>query len=104
MTRISSYTLYQCPACGQVHIKNEYGSVSVYVPTDLFFEPTDNKSCKGCGKLHQVKDYICLGVRSRTITVAKVYKNSYFGQLHKKIYEFFSPPKKIDLLNIYPFL
>lgn len=104
MTRVSSYTLYQCPACGQVHIKNEYGSVSIYVPTDLFLKPTDTRSCKGCGKVHQVKDYICLGMRAKTITVEKIYKKGLFGRLQKKIYEFFSPPKDVDLSNLYPYI
>ncbi len=104
MTRVSSYTLYQCPSCGQVHIKNEYGSVSIYVPTDLYFEPTDSKSCKKCGKTYQVQDFICLGLKSRTVRVERTYQNNVLGRIHKKLYEFFCAPKEVDLMNIYPFI
>ncbi len=104
MTRVSSYTLYQCPSCGQVHIKNEYGSVSIYVPTDLYFEPTDTKSCKKCGKTHQVQDFICLGMRSKTIRVEKNYKKTMLGKLHRWVYEFIYPSKDIDLSHLYPYI
>ena len=104
MTRISSYTLYQCPACEQVHIKNEYGSVSIYVPADLHLDPTDEKSCKNCGKVSQVKDYICLGLKSKTVRVERTYQNNIWGHIHRKIYEFFSPPEEVDLRNLYPYI
>ncbi len=86
MTRISSFTLYQCPACEQVHIKNEYGSVSIYVPTDLHLDLTDEKPCKNCGKVNQVKDYICLGKKSKTARVERTYKNNIWGRIYKKLY------------------
>jgi hypothetical protein len=104
MTRISSYTLYQCPACEQVHIKNEYGSVSIYVPTDLHLSPTDEKACKNCGKTNQVKDYICLGKKPKTVRVERTYKNNIWGRTYQKIYEFFFPPKEIDLRILYPYI
>ncbi len=104
MTRISSYTLYQCPACEQVHIKNEYGSVSIYVPTDLHLDPIEERACKSCGKVSQVKDYICLGLKSKTVRVKRTYQNNLLGRIHKKLYEFFFPPKEVDLMKIYPFI
>jgi hypothetical protein len=104
MTRVSSYTLYQCPSCGQRHIKNEYGSVSIYVPNDLHLDSTDIKSCKKCGQANQVKDFICLGLRSKTIKEVRKYKDNFFGHTYRKIDEFFFPPKDIDLVNIYPFI
>ena len=104
MTRISSYTLYQCPACEQVHIKNEYGSVSIYVPTDLHLDPNHEKACKNCGKVSQVKDYICLGLKSKIVRVQRTYKNNIWGRSYQKIYELFKPPKDIDLVNIYPYI
>ena len=104
MTRISSYTLYQCPSCGQVHIKNEYGSVSIYVPTDLYLDPSEIKACSKCGQAHQVKDYICLGKKPKTVRVERTYKNNIWGRTYQKIYELFKPPKDIDLANIYPFI
>jgi predicted RNA-binding Zn-ribbon protein involved in translation (DUF1610 family) len=104
MTRISSYTLYHCPSCGQVHIKNEYSSVSIYVPTDLHLDPTDQKACKNCGKFSQVKDYICLGTQPKTVRVERTYQNNMWGRIHKKLYEFFSSPKEVDLSNLYPYI
>lgn len=104
MTRINSFTLYQCPACEQVHIKNEYGSVSIYVPTDLHLDPTDEKACKKCGKVNQVKDYIFLGKKSKTVRVERTYKNNIWGRIYKKLYEFFFPPKEVDLRNLYPYI
>ena len=104
MTRVSSYTLYQCPSCEQIHIKNEYGSISIYVPTDLHLEPTENRACKRCGKVNQVKDYICLGLRSKTVTIEKTYKNNFIGRLYKSIHQYFSPPKDVDLSNLYPYI
>lgn len=104
MTRISSFTLYQCPACEQVHIKNEYASVSIYIPTDLHLDPTDEKACKKCGKVNQVKDYKYLGKKSKTFRVEKTYKNNLWSRIHKKLHEFFSPPKEVDLRNLYPYI
>jgi hypothetical protein len=74
------------------------------VPTDLYFDPTDEKSCQKCGKVIQVKDYICLGIKAKTVRVEKTYLNNIWGRIHKKVYEFFLPPKDIDLMKIYPFL
>lgn len=104
MTRISSFTLYQCPACEQVHIKNEYASVSIYVPTDLHLDPNHEKACKNCGKVSQVKDFIYLGKKSKTVRVERTYQNNIWGRIHRKIYEFFYSPKEIDLRNLYPYI
>ena len=104
MTRVSSYTLYQCPSCGQVHIKNEYGSVSIYVPTDLYLEPTETKSCKNCGKTYQVQDFICLGMRSKTTQLEKRYVKSLWGKLQQVFNQRYFKPKEIDLSTLYPFI
>ena len=48
MTRIASFSLYECPRCQQIHIKPEYGSTSTYIPLDLFIKPNDIKICKRC--------------------------------------------------------
>jgi hypothetical protein len=74
------------------------------VPTDLHLDPTDEKACKNCGKVSQVKDYICLGLKSKTVRVEKTYQNNTWGRIHKKLYELFSPPKEIDLNNLYPYI
>jgi hypothetical protein len=104
MTRVSSYTLYQCPSCGQVHIKNEYGSVSIYVPTDLYFDPTDEKSCQTCHKTFLVKDFICLGIRSKKVSIEKIYSNTIWGKFFKTLLKPFSQPREVDLNNLFPYL
>ena len=48
MTRIVSYNLYQCPACEQVHIKPNYGSISSYTPVDINVNAEDVKTCQNC--------------------------------------------------------
>jgi len=57
MTRISSYDLYKCKSCRQIHVKPRYGSVSTYRPKDLHIEPTDLKKCKGCGIVNEFQIY-----------------------------------------------
>jgi len=61
MTSIAAYTQYQCKKCEQIHIKPEYGSVSIFVPVDIAFKPTDVKTCKRCGELQEVQEYERLG-------------------------------------------
>jgi len=104
MTRVSSYTLYQCPACGQVHIKNEYASVSIYVPKDLYLDPAGSRSCKKCGNTYQLQDFICLGVRSKSIRPEKAHKGKVLAQLRQRVYEFLYPPQDIDLSRLYPYI
>jgi hypothetical protein len=41
MTSIASHTQYQCKLCEQIHVKPECGSISVFVPIDIVFKPTD---------------------------------------------------------------
>jgi uncharacterized UBP type Zn finger protein len=103
MTRISSYTLYQCQSCDQIHIKNEYGSVTIYVPTDLYLNPTEIRPCKKCGAENQVKEYINLGVRPKVI-ILKVSKIKNLNFLIKWIMSGFKFSKEVDLSEIYPYL
>ncbi len=95
MTRISSFSLYQCPDCRQIHIKPEYGSISIYVPTDLFIDDEDLKACKKCGKSFKFKDYIYIGMQPREETTTpskielffrKVINNPYVEKDVRKIY------------------
>jgi len=68
MTRIVSFSLYQCPNCQQIHIKPNYGSInlSFSIPVDAFdLANTDIKVCKSCGVKSAIKDYLFLGVRQR---------------------------------------
>jgi hypothetical protein len=47
---------------------------------------------------------ICLGLKSKTVRVERTYQNNMWGRIHKKLYEFFYPPKEIDLSNLYPYI
>jgi uncharacterized OB-fold protein len=61
MTLFTSHTQYQCKRCGQIHVKPEHGSISIFVPVDIVFKPTDVKTCKGCGEQQEVQEYTRIG-------------------------------------------
>jgi hypothetical protein len=95
MTRISTFGLYECPKCGQIHIKPEYGSISIYVPTDLFVAPTAIKICQGCRWEGQLSDFKYLGLKSKVHTrnpsnieliFRKILNKPYIEQDVRKIY------------------
>jgi len=46
MTRVLGYDLAACPACGQLHSRSRYSSVSVYLPQGLHGD--DLRSCARC--------------------------------------------------------
>jgi hypothetical protein len=96
MTRISSFGLYKCPKCGQVHIKPEYGSISIYIPPDPFYKPTDLKACKGCHLQNQLQDYKYLGLKSKTNTKKPFKIELAVRKLIKK------PYIELDVRKIYP--
>lgn len=98
MTRISSFGLYQCPKCGQIHIKPEYGSISAYIPSDLFNSNDDIKKCKGCPHSDLFRNYIFLGLRSKKnsnnpnrfhLLLRKIMKKPYIEEDVRKLYPFF---------------
>ena len=98
MTRISSFGLYQCRECGQIHIKPEYGSVSIYVPPDLLFDPIDVLVCKGCLKKSQLKDYMYIGLKGKKNTkqpskvellIRKLINKPYIEHDVRKLYPMF---------------
>jgi hypothetical protein len=98
MTRISSFGLYECPNCSQIHIKPEYGSISIYVPTDLYVDITEIKKCQGCGWSGQFKDFKFVELRIKVNT-----KNpSKLSMLFRKILN--KPYIENDVRKIYPLL
>ena len=96
MTRISSFSLYECPKCGQIHIKPEYGSISVYIPSDLSYEPTDIKVCRGCGEEIQFCNFKYLEMRSKTNSKQPTKLELLFRKVVKK------PYVEIDVRKLYP--
>jgi len=96
MTRITSFSLYECPKCGQVHIKPEYGSVSVYVPLDIYFKSTDTKVCRGCREEIKFDNYKYLGVRNKTNTKEPTRVEHLIRKLFKK------PYIELDVRKLYP--
>jgi len=63
MTRIGYFNLYECPKCGQIHIKSEYSSINLYMgmPPDAYYAPTDLKVCQKCGEKSPFSEYIPTG-------------------------------------------
>jgi hypothetical protein len=61
MTRVGSYELYQCPKCAQVHTKPNYSSISISIPRDAWFAPTDLMKCKRCEEASAFSEYIFVG-------------------------------------------
>lgn len=68
MTRISSFGLYGCPSCGQIHIKPEYGSISIHVPPDFNVDPTVIKMCQKCRWKGKFSEFKYLGLKSKIYT------------------------------------
>lgn len=57
MTRMNGYFLHGCPLCGQLHKRERYASVSIYVPIDLIIESHRLILCKSCGVESKFEDY-----------------------------------------------
>jgi hypothetical protein len=96
MTRIVSFSLYECPMCKQIHIKPEYGSISIYIPPDLSIEPTDTKVCRGCMNQIKFEDFRYLGIRSKTTTKQPTKLELLIRKLLKK------PYVELDVRKLYP--
>jgi len=96
MTRISSFSLYECPECGQIHIKPQYGSVSVYIPSDLSYEPNEIKVCRGCRKEILFSNFKYLEMRSKTNTKKPTKLEHLIRKLLKK------PYVELDVRKLYP--
>lgn len=58
MTRCSGFDLYACSHCDQLHKKNRYASVSVYVPKDLVIEPGRKIACHKCKIVSNFSEYV----------------------------------------------
>jgi len=96
VTRISSFSLYECPKCQQIHTKPEYGSISIYIPSDIFIEPTITKVCRGCQEEMNFKDFKYLGMKSKVNTKQPSKLELMFRKLVNK------PYVELDVRKLYP--
>jgi len=96
MSRISSFGMYECPRCEQIHIKPEYGSITTYIPLDLHIEDSEIKICQGCRCGILFKDYKYLGLRSKRYTRPP----SKFGLWFRKLIK--NPYIELDVRKLYP--
>ena len=99
MTRISSYGLYKCLHCQQIHLTNLYGSISSYVPSDALLSKEDAFACKSCGLEQRLEEYLFLGMRGK--------ESSYRPNIFEKLalhFKLCSPKQERDLRKVYPYL
>ena len=96
MTRISSYDLYECSSCGQIHVKPKYGSVSTHIPNDLYIEKTDLKKCKKCGLVCEFKNFRYVGWSKKIDTKPPSFIRLLMRRLLK------NPYVELDVRRIYP--
>ena len=62
MSRISSFSLYKCKNCGQIHKRPVWGTYRVgNPPNDLGIATDTYKTCTMCGLKQQIKDYLLIG-------------------------------------------
>lgn len=97
MTRISSYGLYQCADCLQIHIKPLYGSISIYVPLDAFIEDSQVVTCKGCGSRQEISKFVYKGMRAKQNS----FRPNIFEQIAIK-FGWQSQPEELDVRKLYP--
>ena len=98
MTRVSTYGLFGCPSCGQIHIKPNYGSISVYVPNDISIGPTTIIICHKCKSKNVFQRYGFIGNRKKIDTKTP----SYLKLLIKKWRN--TPYIELDVRKLYPYL
>lgn len=100
MTRVSSYSIHQCPDCKCEHILPNYASISVTVAVDAYVPDEDLRVCFGCGAVKPFKQFVCVGTKQKprpdfTPIYLKVIKQ-LFGINH--------PEPESHPANIYPYL
>lgn len=96
MTRIVSYSLYQCPMCDQVHIKPNYGSVSSYIPVDLFLRPSDIKTCQHCRAKLPFERYKFIGTEREKPSKPNFFYEREIGEYLRKCVNFVLRKKPVE--------
>jgi hypothetical protein len=98
MTRISSFGLYECPKCGQIHVKPEYGSISIYTPPDLYVQPSDTRTCQMCRWEGKFLAFKFLGSRGKINTKMPNKIELWVRRILNKPYQ------ELDGRKLYPYL
>ena len=98
MTRISSYSLHECPQCKQIHIKPQYASISSGFPLDLIDNSNTSKFCKQCGVGNLFQSYKFLGQARKMNTEPPSIIEIFIRSLFKR------PYVEFDVRKIYPLL
>lgn len=102
MTSIASFTRYQCKKCGQIHIKPEYGSISVFVPA--ISKLTDMKACKRCGESHQLQEYENVGRIAERIEIDTYPEQPLWWQkIRRRLNQHFGK-KDIHVTELFPMI
>ena len=96
-----------CPACEQIHIKPNYGSISSYVPVDINVKAEDVKTCQRCKAKFAFDRFIFLRTeREKSSTPSFFYEREIknfllkckFYILRKKYVE----TEELSLSEMYP--
>jgi hypothetical protein len=102
MTSIAAYTQYQCKECGQVHVKPEYGSISVFVP--VISKLTDMKACKRCGESHQLQEYENIGRIAVRIEIDTYPEHPTWWQKMRRQWDHKHGKKAMHVTSLYPMI
>ena len=98
MTRISSYGLFECPSCGQIHIKPNYGSISTYVPKNISIDPTTVIICNKCKSKNEFQKYRFIDNSRKIDTKTPSYLKRLIKKWRNKDYI------ELDVRKLYPYL
>lgn len=102
MTSIAAYIQYQCKQCGQIHVKPEFVSISIFVPADAIFKSTDMKACKRCGVSQQVQEYEKIDRLAECIEVDTYPERpSWWLKLRRRLDQKYGM-KDVSVINLYP--
>lgn len=65
MTRVSSYSIYQCPDCKCEHILPNYVSISVTEAVDAYVPDEDLRMCFGCGAVKPFNQFTYVSTKQK---------------------------------------
>lgn len=100
MTRISSYSVYQCPVCKREHILPNYASISMTVAIDAFVPDEDLRICIDCGVIRPFKQFIYVG----SIQKPKPDRTPFYVKSFKRLFGMDHTKADLHPTQIYPYL